>query len=92
METEMNLEKFGEIMDKAITEADAAMLIRMPAGTQEATVQCNLGIGPVGELFFLLSAIPATMKKLNDMLEGQLDRESFANAVCELLRKDLMEE
>ena len=32
METEMNLEKFGEIMGKAITEADAAMLIRMPAG------------------------------------------------------------
>ena len=52
METEIDLEKFGEIMDKAITEADAAMLIRMPAGTQEATAQCNLGIGPMGRTVF----------------------------------------
>lgn len=92
METKTDLEKFSEIMNKAITEADAAMLIRMPAGTQEATVQCNLNIGPAGELYFLLAAIPTTMKKLNDMLKSQLDRESFAKAVCELLYKDMTEE
>ncbi len=88
----MDLEKFGEVMDKVITETDAVMLVEMPAGTQEATVKCNLDIGPVGELYFVLAVIPQVMKKLDDMMESELDRKSFAKAVTEMMYKEMVED
>ena len=43
----LDLDSFGEIMDKFILENEVGMSIIMPEGTIEPEIQDNTGAGPV---------------------------------------------
>lgn len=53
----LDLDSFGEIMDKFILENEVGMSIIMPEGTIEPEIQDNTGMGPVMQFYIMLNAL-----------------------------------
>ena len=93
-ETKLNLDTFGDIIDEFITKNDCKMMIEFPEGSSEPKVIDNMGIGPVGALYFCLKAIPQTFRDLCQTLKLDLHdtgREKLADAIGEMVKKELLE-
>lgn len=94
----MNLDAFGEIMDKFIRESEIQMLITLPEGSVDAEVQDNVKAGGVMQFYIMLNAFPSVAKRMKeDMKRADLELdeskwEDVVDALLELLKKDLMEE
>lgn len=94
----MNLDAFGEIMDKFIRESEIKMLITLPEGSVDAEVQDNVKAGGVMQFYIMLNAFPSVAKRMKeDMKRADLELdeskwEDVVDALLELLKKDLMEE
>lgn len=90
----LTLDTFGDIVDEFITKNDCKMLIEFPAGESSPKISDNMGIGPVGSLYFCLKAITPTFRDLCKSLDLDLDgreREQLADAVCSLIKAELLE-
>ena len=90
----LDLDTFGEIMDEFIEKNECVMLITMPEGTHTPSIKENMGIGPVGSLYFLFAAIPVLFGDMVKMLELAGDRkevETLANGILDLVRRDMIE-
>ena len=61
---ELNIETFGEIMDDLLKQNEVNLLVTLPAGTLEATLEDNTGCGPVVRFYILLWALKAGMKEV----------------------------
>ena len=94
----MNLDAFGEIMDKFIRESEIQMLITLPEGSVDAEVQDNVKAGGVMQFYIMLNAFPSVVKRMKeDMKRADLELdeskwEDVVDALLELLKKELMEE
>ena len=89
----LDLDSFGEIMDKFILDNDISLLINMPAGTIEPEIQDNIGMGPVMQLYILLNALVAVVKNVTDLMGIEKDaREDLVDGILDLVKKDIMEE
>lgn len=92
---ELTLDSFGEIMDDFITKFKCQMLITFPEGSGRPEVQENMGIGPVGEFYFILKAITPVFRgmiKAMKIGDNELDKEKVADAILSLVRAELLEE
>ena len=90
----LTLDTFGDIVDEFITKNDCKMLIEFPAGESSPKISDNVGIGPVGSLYFCLKAITPTFRDLCKGLDLDLDdsqREQLADAICSLIKAELLE-
>lgn len=88
----LDLDSFGEIMDKFILDNDISLLINMPAGTIEPEIQDNTGAGPVMQLYILLNALVAVVKNVTDLMGIEKDdREDLVDGIIDLVKKDIME-
>lgn len=85
----LDIDTFGEIMDRMIREEDVQILIEMPAGTTDAEISTNMPGGGTVELYLLLAAIPTAVKHVVKMLL-KLDPEPLADSICQLVREDLV--
>ena len=89
----LDLDSFGEIMDKFILDNDISLLINMPAGTIEPEIQDNTDMGPVMRLYILLNALVAVVKNVTDLMGIEKDaREDLVDGILDLVKKDIMEE
>lgn len=91
----LTLDTFGDIVDEFITKNDCKMLIEFPTGESSPKISDNMGIGPVGALYFCLKAINPTFRDLCKGLNlsaDAVDREKLADAICSLIRAELLEE
>lgn len=87
----MDIDKFGEIMDKFLTDAHVQMILESPEGTQEVTIEDNMGIGGTGQFFFLLKGIGVALRNMAAIV-GELDVEKFVDALWDTcLRDELIE-
>ena len=88
----LDLDSFGEIMDKFILENEVGMSIIMPEGTIEPEIQENTGIGPVMQFYILLNALVAVVKNVTDLMGIEKDaREDLVDGILDLVKKDIME-
>lgn len=88
----LDLDNFGEIMDRMIEEHHVVLLIEMPAGTTEAEIRTNMPGGGTMELYLLLAAIPTAVRHIVDQFRGvSFDGDKIADITCEMLRKDISE-
>ena len=88
----LDLDSFGEIMDKFILDNDISLLINMPAGTIEPEIQDNTGMGPVMQFYILLNALDAVVKNVTDLMGIEKDaREDLVDGILDLVKKDIME-
>lgn len=89
----LDLDSFGEIMDKFILENEVGMSIIMPEGTIEPEIQENTGMGPVMQFYILLNALVAVVKNVTDLMGIEKDaREDLVDGILGLVKKDIMEE
>ena len=88
----LDLDSFGEIMDKFILENEVGMSIIMPEGTIEPEIQDNTGMGPVMQFYILLNALVAVVKNVTDLVGIENDaREDMVDGILGLVKKDIME-
>lgn len=66
----MNIDSFGEIMDKFLEDNDIAMLIEMPKGTLKAEVKNNCELPGIVDLYILLNALPSVFECVFEMIEN----------------------
>ena len=89
----LDLDSFGEIMDKVILDNDISLLINMPAGTIEPEIQDNTGMGHVMQLYILLNALSRIVTETMDLMGSDKDaREDLVDGILDLVKKDIMEE
>ena len=88
----LDLDSFGEIMDKFILENEVGMSIIMPEGTIEPEIQDNTGAGPVMQLYILLNALVAVVKNVTDLMGIEKDaREDLVDGILDLVKEGIME-
>ena len=89
----LDLDSFGEIMDKFILDNDISLLINMPVGTVEPEIQDNTGMGHVMQFYILLNALVAVVKNVTDLMGIEKDaREDLVDGILDLVKRDIMEE
>lgn len=93
----MNLDTFGEVMDKFIKENEIQMLITLPEGSVDAEVQDNVNAGGVMQFYIMLNAFQSIVKRMKeDMKRADLELdeskwEDVVDSLLSLLKKELME-
>lgn len=89
---ELNIDTFGEVMDKLITEQHVALLIDMPEGTQDPIIT-GTGIGTV-DFYILMAAIrPVFLSVVKDMGgKDHLDAEDVLDGMWKIIRSDCLEQ
>ena len=89
----LDMDSFGEIMDKLILENEVWMSIIMPEGTIEPEIQDNTGMGPVMQFYIVLNALVDVVKNVTDLMGIEKDaREDLVDGILDLVKKDIMEE
>lgn len=72
--SELNLDSFGEIIDRFLMDNEVQMLLTLPKGTLDVQVQDNTGLGSTVQFYIMLNAIkPICDAMVKDM---GIDRKS----------------
>ena len=87
----LDIDTFGVIMDDFLNANDVKLLIHSPEGSQDVSVQDNLGIGPVGTLFFLLKSICPVSKEIVSLTGEKWDAKALADVIADMVRDDILE-
>ena len=88
----LDLDSFGEIMDKFILDNDISLLINMTAGTIEPEIQDNIGMGPVMQFYILLNALPRIVTETMDLMWiPDSEREHLYDELLKLVKDDILE-
>ena len=89
---ELNIDSFGAIVDEFLDNNDCQMLITFRKGNP---VPDNMGGGPVLAFYFILKAITPTFAELCNLISGKgtegFDKEQLADALCELVKAEIMD-
>ena len=92
---ELNIDTFGKIMDEFLDANDIQMLITIPKGTNRPHVEDNLGLGPVGTFYFILKCITPIARDMFYLFDkdrgAAIDKEKLADALCDLVKGEIME-
>ena len=89
----LDMNKFEEIINDFLTKNEVHMLLTMPEGTQEVSVQDNTSLGPVVQFFFILNAIVSVCKAMQEQIGIDPDSEDWAKVVDTMLsmvRRDIL--
>lgn len=93
MGKKMNLDAFGEIIDRFLTENDVYFLLTMPKGTQEVQIQDSVGLGLTVQFFAVLNSIKAVCKTLREDLgidAASPEWEHTVNVMLTMVKKDIL--
>ena len=83
---QINIDTFGEIMDKFVKEAHVQLLIDLPEGTTEAKLKDNTGMGAVMQFYIILNAVEQIFQDICVQMELE-DTDKLADALCEMLNE-----
>lgn len=86
----MDLEQFGDIIDRVLTDNHVQLLIDMPPGTQAVTLEDTIGLGPVPQFYILLKALPAVFREFSHILKKDCD-EKFIDGLLDLVKEEILE-
>ena len=83
---ELNLDKFGEILDDFLKENKISMLITLPEGSIEPVVEDNVGIGSTVHFYILLNSIGTVCEQMQKEMGIDKASAEWANVVHVLLK------
>ena len=92
---ELNLDSFGEIIDRFLMDNEVQMLLTLPKGTLDVQVQDNTGLGSTVQFYIMLNAIkPICDAMVKDM---GIDRKSaewekVVDTLLGMIKDEIMEE
>ena len=94
-EVKTDLDKFGEAINTFLTENDIQILINISKGTQKPEIWDNVGLGTVVAFYVILKTIVPIARKMFESLDkkglGISDKEGLADALCGLVKEEIME-
>lgn len=93
MEKKMDLDSFGEMIDRVLEEHKFVMLLTMPEGTQEVQIKDNMGLGSTVQFFAMLKGIETIIKTMQT--EVGLDTaapgwEQTVDAMLAMVKADIL--
>jgi len=86
---ELNLETFGEMMEKVIVASRLGLLVTKKEGETEFNV-LGAGCGAVMDFYIFLNALPVIFEKMREEMNNELKAEELAEALCAEMRKVLI--
>lgn len=88
---ELNIESFGAIIDNLLEENYIQMIIDLPEGTREATVEDNTHMGPVVQFYILLHGMSECLNKLmSEMNIDPNETENLIDGILEILKNEII--
>lgn len=87
----MDIERFGEIIDTFLEENEIRLVIDLPAGSSDAEIKDNCGIGPVPQLYIMLKGLVKVFDGFKECLKKECSDE-FINNVLMMIRDEILEE
>ena len=93
MEKKMDLDSFGEMIDRVLEEYKFVMLLTMPEGTQEVQIKDNMGLGSVVQFYAMLKGFETIIKTMQEDLG--LDTaapgwEQTVDAMLAIVKEDIL--
>lgn len=85
----LNLETFGEMMDKVIEASRLGLLVTKEEGEKDFHV-LGAGCGAVMDFYIFLNALPVLFENMLEEMNHQLEEEKLAEAMCEEMKKTLI--
>lgn len=86
---ELNLDTFGEIMDKFINDAHVQLLIDMPEGTTDAVLKDNTGMGAVMQFYIILNAVETIYKDMLKQMDLNDSDDTLIDSLLNLLKESI---
>ena len=90
MNERLDIDKFGEIMEKIIEKFHVQMLIEMPEGTNEPEIADNIGLGGVVQLYILLAALKPIYKDMYEKVLDHSKHEEFIDGILSVVKSEMM--
>lgn len=87
---EMNIERFGEIMDGFLRDSKVALLVKMPEGTLDAEIEDSTGLGPTIQLYILFRALSKALIDTCNQIGG-LETDEFIDSMMEVVKGEVKE-
>lgn len=88
----LDLDTFGEIMNKFIKDNEIKMLITLPEGSFDSVVDDNVGAGSVMQFYIVLNALPTICKQLRDDMGIDDDGwRGVAETLSEMIKKEMLD-
>lgn len=91
---ELNLDSFGEIIDRFLMDNEVQMLLTLPKGTLDVQVQDNTGLGSTVQFYILLNAIEQicdAMLKDMGIERKSAEREKVVDTLLGMIKDEIME-
>ena len=95
MNKKLDLDSFGDIVDKFLEENEVKMLLTMPKGTLYVQVEDNVNLGPTVQFFILLNSIEAMCKELRTLIgidTASPEWEHTVSVLLAMVKKGILEE
>lgn len=95
MNKKLDLDSFGEIVDKFLEENEVTMLLTMPKGTLYVQVDDNVNLGPTVQFFILLNSITTICKEMRTLLgidTASPEWERMVNVMLGMVKSDILAE
>ena len=94
MEKKMDLDSFGEIINRILEKRKFVMLLTMPEGTQEVQIKDNMGLGSTVQFYAMLKGIETIIKTMQT--EVGLDTaapgwEQTVDAMLAMVKADILD-
>ena len=83
---ELDLDKFGEIMDDFLKKNEIGLLVTLPEGSIEPVVEDNVGLGSTVHFYILLNSIGTVCEQMQKDMGIDKASVEWANVVHELLK------
>lgn len=95
MNKKLDLDSFGDIVDKFLEENEVKMLLTMPKGTLYVQVEDNVNIGPTVQFYIMLNSITAICKELRTLLgidTASPEWEHTVNVMLGMVKREILTE
>ena len=95
MNRKLDLDSFGDIVNKFLEENEIRMLLTMPKGTQKVQVMDNTRLGPTVQFYIMLNSITTICKELRNDFSIDVaspEWEHAVNVMLGMVKRDILEE
>lgn len=87
----LDLDTFGEIMDRFIKENEVTMLVMLPEGSDDPVIEDNIKMGGVVQFYILIKAIVPIFMDIYDRILDHSRWEEFVDEVLEMVKEEIAE-
>lgn len=86
----LNLDTFGEIMDKFIHENKVGLMVLKEADSDDWEVT-GVGMGAVTDFYIFLNALEPIFISMLEQMKGQIKAEKLAESLSDLLKQCMID-